>query len=67
MVGGEVLNDRPAVDGEGLRQSVGCLPRLITLENLRDLAWVQPTLFLAGRSDGSIGRLITVLTSENTF
>jgi hypothetical protein len=61
------LDDRPPVDAEGCGQGVGTLPRLVALQDLRDLFWGQSILFLAGRSDSSIGRLIMALTSENTL
>jgi hypothetical protein len=62
----EVPHDRRSMNAELLCQGVSWLPSLIVLANLRHLVRGHSMLLLARRPDGSTGRLITVLTSENT-
>jgi hypothetical protein len=61
----DVSHDRGAVNIKPLGERVGRLSRLVPLDDLRNLVNRQSALLLTERSDGSSGRPVTTMTSEN--
>ncbi|MDQ1459752.1 MAG: hypothetical protein QOI08_1236, partial [Actinomycetota bacterium] len=63
----QMSDDGGAVNVKGLGENVCRLPRLVALQDLRDLVGRQSALLLTGRSDASAGRAVTTMTSDNAL